>query len=181
MASNKPPDNFIKVLQALQHACQKSAPYLKQVVDTWYMQQKQTQKQCSQPLICSSIKGKPKSNTSCSGCVNWGRAVEAVYYPPPAQIAWRNIDTTLLHGSAIEVCNGFALNLPSGQRPTKVADYDTASILKIMMGFGQFHQFNQPTSKPYETIKKVMYIEVFDQMKPGVSCQSYRKRYDVIG
>ena len=153
MASHKSPDNFIKVLQALQHACQKSTPYVKKVVDAWHAHQKQTQKQCSQPQICSGITGKPKS---CSGCVDWGKAVEAAYYPKPAQIAWRNIDTTLLHNSAIEVCNGFALNLPSGQKPTKLTDYDTASILKIMMGFGPFHQSNQPTSKPYDYIKKVM-------------------------
>ena len=156
----KPPDNFIKVLQALQHVCQKSAPCIKKVVDTWHMQQKQTQTPCSQRQVCSRIKGKPKLNTSCRSCVNWGKAVETVYYPQPPQIAWRNIDITLLHGSAIEVCNGFALNLPSGQRPTKMADYDAASILKIMMGFGQFHQSNQATSnfpQPYQTIQKVTF------------------------
>ena len=166
----KPPDNFFKVLQALQYVCQKSAPCIKKVVDAWHTQQKQTQTPCIQPQVCSGIKGKPKlgskPNASCPSCVNWGNAVEAVHYPQAPQIAWRNIDTTLLHGSVIEVCNGFALNLPSGQRPTKIADYDTASILKIMMGFGQFHHNNHATGnfpQPYQTIQKVSFNSGINQ------------------
>ena len=160
MATNQSsPVNFVKVLQALQHVCEKASPSIYKIVNIWHSYQKLSKKQCSQPQVCSKVKGKPKPNTSCPECVKWGRVIETVHYARAPSITWTNINTSLLHGSAIEVCNGFALNLPSGQRPTQMCDYDTASILKIMMGFGEYHQNNQGTQNypdPYLTIRKVM-------------------------
>ena len=166
------PYNFIRVLQGLQHVCQKAAPSLYGVVNTWHSQQKQTLNQCTctQLLKSSAVKGKPNQGTPCDECVKkLVTYIENVYYPqpPPPQaggkkkkppIAWKNIDSSNLYNSAIQVCNGFALNLPAGQKPTQICDYDTASILKIMMRFGEFHHNDQATTNflhPYEAISKV--------------------------
>ncbi len=164
MATNQSsPVNFVKVLQALQHVCEKASPSIDKIVNIWHSYQKLSKTPCSQPHVCSTIRGKPKPNTSCPECVKWAKDIETIFYPQPPQgqspsIAWKNINSSLLHGSAIEVCNGFALHLPAGQRPTQMCDYDTASILKIMMGFGLYHQNNQGTKNypdPYQTIHKV--------------------------
>ncbi|XP_072018472.1 uncharacterized protein [Amphiura filiformis] len=161
MATKPSPVNFIKVLQALQHVCDKAIPSVDKVINNWHSYQKLSITPCSQPHVCSTVKGKPKPNTSCPGCVKWGRAIEGVYCPQPPFITWKNIDSSLLHGRTVEVCSGFALHLPAGHRPTKISDYDTASILKIMMGFGEYHQNNQATPHypdPYQTIHKVSQI-----------------------
>ena len=163
MATNKPsPVNFVKVLQALQHVCDKAIPSIDKVVNVWHLYQKLSKQPCTQPQVCSKVKGKPKPNTACAECAKWGRAIETVHYARAPSITWTNINSSLLHGSTIEVCNGFALNLPAGQRPTQMCDYDTASILKIMMGFGEYHQHNQGTQNyqaPYQTIRQVIFLD----------------------
>ena len=165
------PDNLIRVLQGLQHVCQKAAASLESVVNTWHSQKKPTLNPCTctQHPICSAVNRKPKLGTFCAECVKWVTCIEPVYYPQPQPqpgkitkkppIAWKNINSSLLYCSAIEVCNGFALNLPAGQKPTQILDYDTASILKIMMGFGEFHHNDQATvnfPSPYQAISQVL-------------------------
>ena len=162
-----PDNNLIRLLQGLQHACQKAAPSLQSAVDKWHSRQKQILKisPCTQPNICCRVTGKPTSETSCAECVKWVTCIETVYYPQPSppnkpHIAWKNIDSSLLYNSTIQVCNGFALNLPSDHKPTQISDYDTASILKIMMGFGEFHHNNQGVPNfrsPHQTILEVRY------------------------
>ena len=105
---------------------------------------------------------KPKQPASCANCVNWGTALEGIYYHsnPLAlkQLTWKNVNSSLMHGSHIEVANAFALNLPGGHRPTQFSDYDTAHIMKIMLGFGEYHKHNAALPnfpQPYETIRKV--------------------------
>ncbi|XP_072022690.1 uncharacterized protein [Amphiura filiformis] len=165
MATSYSQVNYIKVLQALQLVCDKAIPSIDKVINAWHSSQTQSNSNtqpCSQPEVCSTIKGKPKPNaSSCAGCYEWGRALERVYYPKPPFITWRNINSSLLHGSATEVCSGFALTLPPGRRPTQISDYDTASIIKIMLGFGEYHHNNQATQHypdPYQTIRKVSEI-----------------------
>ena len=155
---NTTPDNLIRVLQGLQHFCQKAAPSLQNVVSTWHAHQKQTINPCTNPQICSAVKGKPKAGASCAECVKWVKRIESVYFPQPPFIAWKNVNSSILYNNAIEVCNGFALHLPPGQRPTQISDYDTASILKIMLGFGEYHHQNQATKifkSPYDVVLEV--------------------------
>ena len=157
MSTNiKLPDNFIRVLQALQHVCDKALPSLEGVIQAWHA--KQGTQSCTQPQQCPT-KGKPKPPSSCGNCVQWAIPLETVCFSPPnnkVQVTWKNVNPTLLHSNPIEVANAFALHLP--KRPTKFEDYDTASALKIMLGFGEFHQQNKPTAQfqdPYQIIKKV--------------------------
>ena len=109
-----------------------------------------------------------QTKTSCANCVNWGTALEGIYYHsnPLAlkQLTWKNVNSSLIHGSHIEVANAFALNLPGGQRPTQFSDYDTAHILKIMLGCGEYHKHNAALPnfpQPYETIRKVSVCVAF--------------------
>ena len=156
MATNiQLPDNFIRVLQALQHVNDKALPKLEGVIQAWHA--KQGTQPCTQPLICVVKKGKPnlKHPSSCGNCVQWATHLETVCFSQ-VQVTWRNVNPTLLDSNPIEVANAFALHL--NQRPTKFEDYDTASALKIMLGFGEFHQQNKRTTlfkDPYQIIKKV--------------------------
>ena len=159
MATQTPsPDNLIRVLQGLQYFCQKAAPSLQNVVNKWHAHQIQTINPCTNPQACSAVKGKPKPNASCAECVKWVKRIEGVYFPQPPFIAWKNINSSLLYTSEIEICNGFALHLPPGQRPTQISDYDTASILKLMLGFGEYHHQDQATQSfksPHDVILEV--------------------------
>ena len=153
-------DNFIRVLQAILHVCQLAAGSVKKCVSTWHSDQIRNNhlKRCTQPHVCSKVKGKPKNNTSCKECTDSAQAIVDVHYPSSPNIVWKNIDSSLLYDNAIEVCNGFALHLPPGDRPTQIDDYDTASILKIMCGFSEYHNNNTCTASnfyPCTTIGEV--------------------------
>ena len=160
------PDNFIRVLRGIYHVCQKAADSLQRCVSSWHLSQTQTNHLncCTQPSICSKVRRKPKNSTSCTECTEWVQPIEDVFYPQPTppqkpNIVWTNIDSSLLYSSAIEVCNGFALKLPPGKtRPTQIVEYDPASILKIMLGFSEYHNNNTATlnfKDPHTTIQKV--------------------------
>ena len=158
-------DNLVRVLRALQHVCLKAAPSIDYTIRKWHAKQifSSNLQPCRQPAKCLT-KGKPKPSSSCQNCVQWGSALESAYYPQPTSgkpppIAWKNVNPTLLCNSYIEVANGFALHLPAGQQPTRVEEYDTASILKVIIGFGECHQNNRPTPNcpnPVDVISKVI-------------------------
>ena len=159
------PGNFMLAIKAIQYVCSEAVTSVEKVVKTWHTYQKNLGLQaCTQSGVCATKKGKPKQPASCFNCANWGTALEGVYYMyhsnPQAlkQLTWKNVNSSLIHGSHIEVANAFALNLPGGQRPTQFSDYDTAHILKIMLGFGRYHGQNACLPNfplPYETIQKV--------------------------
>ena len=161
-------DNLVRVLQALHHVCLKAAPSIDYTIRKWHAKQifSSNLQPCTQPAKCIT-KGKPKPPpSSCQNCVQWGSALERAYYPQPTSgkpppIAWKNVNPTRLCNSYIEVANGFALHLPAGQQPTRMEEYDTASILKVMQRFGDCHLNNGPTPNypnPVDVISKVLYF-----------------------
>ena len=167
MASATQPSsgNFVLAIKAIQYVCSEAVTSVERVVKAWHTYQRNLGLQaCTQPSVCTTKKGKPKQGASCFNCANWGTALEGVYYHNNPlvlnkQLTWKNVNSSLMHGSHIEVANAFALNLPGGQRPTQFSDYDTAHILKIMLGFGEYHRHNAilvPSFPlPYNTIQKV--------------------------
>ncbi|XP_072014252.1 uncharacterized protein [Amphiura filiformis] len=160
---NQPPTNFLKVCQVLHYICKETAPELESAIRSWHARQIQTGLlQCAggmQAQPCPT-KCKPKAKqNSCQNCIQWGSALEKVAFK--SAVAWRNVDTSHLYTNPLEAANAFALHLPPGQSQTKIEDYDPASILKIMLGFGEFHQMNHGTGRypdPYATINKVAVI-----------------------
>ena len=75
-------------------------------------------------------------------------------YPPNSSgsLPWQNINPTLLHVDPIEAAKIFVLRLQPGAVYTNVGDFDSASLLMIMMKFQNFHQGDQVK---YDAIKKV--------------------------
>ena len=152
-------DNYVKTLECLNHVCLKATPCIQAAVKTWHTNQKTNTtdalQPCLQPATCSKIKGKPSTGKgSCAKCIQWGNTVQSMYYPPHGNIGigWQNVDSALFYDSEIEVAKAFALRLPQGAHPAVFADFDVASTMKIMMGFGEFHQHTQGH---YEVIHKV--------------------------
>ena len=111
---------------------------------------------CIKPNCATT--GKPKPSTSCPNCVAWGNALLAAEYTNPSQgigtsIAWSNINPTLLSKDPVEVAKAFVLRLPKGEPPPKSFDeFDTASLLMIMMKFNDFHHGD---SNNFNSIKQV--------------------------
>ena len=166
MASSTQPSsgNFVLAIKAIQYVCSEAVTSVERVVKAWHTYQKNLGLQpCTQLGVCMTKKGKPKQPASCFNCANWGTALEGVYYHnnPQAlkQLTWKNVNSPLIHDSHTEVANAFALTLPGGHKPTQFSEYDTAHILEIMLGFGEYHRHNsslQSFSQPYETILKVI-------------------------
>ena len=91
---------------------------------------------------------------SCTACNAWGNALEASVYPPNSSgsLPWQNINPTQLHADPIEAAKIFVLRLQPGAVYTDVGDFDSASLLMIMMKFKDFHLGDQ---LKYNAIKKV--------------------------
>ncbi|XP_072052004.1 uncharacterized protein [Amphiura filiformis] len=164
MAQPAPPTNFFKLCQVLHYVCKETAPEVEAAIRSWHSNQIQgghllqcvgAAAGCRQSQSC-----KPKRQlSSCSNCILCGSTLEkAAYKSPKSVIAWKNVNAHHLYTNPIEIAKAFALHLPSGQIPTKIEHLDPASILKIMLGFGEFHRRNHGTSNcpdPYGTIQKV--------------------------
>ena len=79
-----------------------------------------------------------------------------MYTPPPNKTPnlpqWANVNPTILHRDPVEVAKAFVLRLPQGQSYGSIGDFDSASVLMIMMRFEQFHHGDHAK---YGLIKKV--------------------------
>ena len=145
--------NFTKVFQALQYVSLEVAPILWDVIKKWHKVQISGIQRCIQPTVCpKNVKPRSKGTRtlSCENCVKWGSALEKVHCrlaDKSSDIEWKNVDPTRLYDDPIEVCNAFAIFRPKHeQRPQRVQDYDIASVLKIIRGFGEFHQHQNSVS-----------------------------------
>ena len=153
MASNES-DNYVRCHQAVQLACASFAPCIQRLLETWHKNLQQTLPPCTTPQTCPT-KGKPKTGRrSCAACVAWGNAIEAAVYPPSSSgsLPWQNINSKQLHANPIEAAKIFVLRLQPGAVYTDVGDFDSASLLMIMMKFQDFHQGDQVK---FDAIKKV--------------------------
>ena len=154
-------DAFIRCHEAIHVVCSSAVPCIETVIQNWHTQHKQTTGACTNPKQCPS-KGKPKPlprpQQSCQACLDWGSALEAVEYTDQTHgivtsLAWTNINPTVLFQDPVEVAKAFGIKLPKGEPPPTTFDgFDTASLLLIMMKFGEFHQHDH---NRYLKIKKV--------------------------
>ena len=145
--------NIEKCQQAIASVCKKAVPSIKKCIRDWQQRQRPTLGNCTGAGTCPTTGGRPRSSRgSCASCVNWGKAVEAELYPPGGQIQWSNVDPTLFSIDPFEVAKAFVLRLKTGKTYSTFGDFDSASLLMIMMGFKEFHQSDQAS---YTIIKKV--------------------------
>ncbi len=167
--------NYVKCLKALQTLCLEGVlPCVEDAVHKWHTDAKKKLQPCSKSPKCTFVSNVNKHRKSgrdcpwfpksCNNCVSWGHEIESVYWPvwvvspgpscrgPP--IIWKNIIPSELHNSQIEVAKGFAVGLSEETRGNYEAygDFDPASLLKIMMHFGECHKRN---TAAYEVIKRV--------------------------
>ena len=162
-------DAFIRCHEAIHVVCSTAVPCIRSVIEKWHLQRKQTTGACTSPQQCPS-RGKPKPlsrpQPSCQACLDWGSALETVEYADQTHgivtsLAWTNIDPTLFFNDPVEVAKAFGIRLPKGEPPPKTFDeFDTASLLLIMMKFGEFHQHDHSS---YLIIKKVS-IQYFKEI-----------------
>ena len=157
MAGSTEHDRYLKTLEGLNYVCLQAVPCIQSTVQNWHAHQKTTNG--LQPCLSASCptKGKPtRAKGACPNCILWGTAIESVYFPPTGKtgIQWQNLNPRLLGHDAIEVSKAFVLRLPHGANPKTFTDYDPASVLKIMMGFGEFHNH---TKGHYDVISKVSF------------------------
>ncbi|XP_072049090.1 uncharacterized protein [Amphiura filiformis] len=177
MADQEHFENFVKCVKALQTVCRESVlPCVEQTVRQWHWNAKNVKKlkPCGKsPMKCTYVKDSNKHRKtakdcawfpkSCANCITWGTEVECAYWPqwiispincrgPP--IMWTNIKPCQLHEDPIEIAKCFAVRLYTETKInyTEFADFDAASLLKIMMHFGDCHKSNPRT---YDAIKEV--------------------------
>ncbi|XP_072019714.1 uncharacterized protein [Amphiura filiformis] len=96
----------------------------------------------------------------CQNCIQWCHAIESLFwnngYPKKdARVTWRNINPSRLFHDYVELAKAFAVSLPPGQSPTSFGDFDPASMLKVMMKFGECH-LNNPAN--HDVINKVYQV-----------------------
>ena len=150
--------NFVRLHRAIQLVCDKALPCITDTLTKWHSNQLQVLHPCASPHQCP-VTGKPKPGKSCQGCVDWGNALQTVYYPPiqpnVQNIQWSNVNPSLFHQDPVEVAKAFVLRLPSGKSYKSVGDFDAASLLMIMMRFGEFHGGNRSV---FDKIKEVSIV-----------------------
>ena len=150
-------DAFIRCHEAVHVICSSALPCIRATFQQWYTQMQRTLGQCTSPLHCASIRGKPKlgpipgpggtpQSQSCPTCVAWGKAILDIEYTNPlkgvtSSIAWNNVNPTLLSRDPVEAAKAFVLRLPRDlPSPKTFEEFDTAGLLMIMMKFKRFHQ-----------------------------------------
>ena len=157
-------DGYIRCCKALHLVTHQAIPCVEDVLIKWHTDQKRILLACtrprprppSNPETCSD-KGKPKPQTSCANCVAWGKEVEKAYYPQSAKerIQWSNVNPACFHRSHVAIAEAFVLRLQRDKQYKKIAHFDSASLLMIMMRFEEFHRGDVAK---FDVIKKVNYI-----------------------
>ncbi|XP_072016974.1 uncharacterized protein [Amphiura filiformis] len=144
--------NYQRCQQAVQLVCSKAVPCIKNTLQIWHNRIKETLLPCTTPQVCSKVIGKPKLQKSCNACIDWGKALECAVYRPSStgSLPWSNVDSTQLYAHPIEAAKIFVLRLQQGV--VDVDDFDSTSLIMIMMKFSEFHQGDMAK---YDTIKKV--------------------------
>ena len=152
-------DGYIRCCKALHLVVHQSIPCVDDIIRNWHTAQglpscgRPRPRPPTNPTTCKD-NGKPKVSSSCPNCVAWAQAVENTYYPQAAKgnIQWSNINPLCLPTSHVEVAKAFVLRLPRDKQVLNVEDFDSASLLKIMMNFVVFHGGD---SSKFDIIKKV--------------------------
>ena len=132
-------NNYVKVCEAVQVLCSVSLPTIRACVEAWHQSHQSMMHACQTPSNCPSYKKPTTKSGACQACIDWGNALESEYYPPGKDIQWRNVDATLLHKDPVEAAKGFVFIIPDKQNCTEFDDLDIGGVLKLMMGFANYH------------------------------------------
>ena len=133
--------------------CYLSLPTIQMCVEKWHQNHQPIMQGCQTPNKCPAFKPPSPKSGSCQACISWGKAVESKCFPLGKPIQWKNVNATLLHKDPVEVAKGFVFIIPDGQNCTDFGDFDIGGILKLMMGFVDYHGGDQVC---YDKMKKVL-------------------------
>ena len=148
-------DDYYRFYKALHLVVHAAIPCVEHCLQDWHQRQKAVLSPCTNPGICPP-KRKPKQPVSCQSCVNWGVAIEAALYKQ-AMITWRNVTSSNLYSSHVEVAKAFIWLLPSNSRISRIEDLDSVNLLKIMLNFEHFHAGDFAT---YDCILRVSSVTI---------------------
>ncbi|XP_072019588.1 uncharacterized protein [Amphiura filiformis] len=173
---------YVQCHEAIQVVCDQAVlPCAENVIKDWHTtrqiilhcvsnQNVITLQPCLRPTQCSTrITDNKRRRQSddcpvypplCKKCSQWCHAIETLFwtngYPKKdARVTWRNINPSRLFHDYVEVAKAFAVSLPPGQSSTCFGDFDPASILKVMMKFGECHLNNLAN---HDVINKVYQV-----------------------
>ncbi|XP_072046200.1 uncharacterized protein [Amphiura filiformis] len=185
---------YVQCHEAIQVVCDQAVlPCAENVIKDWHTTKqiilhttnlKVTLQPCLRPTQCSTrITDNKRRRQShdcpvypppCKNCSQWCHAIETLFwtnrYPKKdARVTWRNINPSRLFHDYVEFAKAFAVSLPPGQSPTCFGDFDPASILKVMMKFGECH-LNNPANhdvinKVYQARNNLCHKRIADNLK----------------
>ncbi|XP_072015116.1 uncharacterized protein [Amphiura filiformis] len=178
-------ENYVKVCEAIQVLCSLCIPTVQECVEQWHQAQQQQMLPCLATAKCLPNKKPTTKSGACKPCIDWANAVESVCYPPcpPGKgVQWRNVNATLFHKDPVEVAKGFLFILPHGQSCTNFGDFDIGGILKLMMGFREFHNGDKACFDKMQKVVNIRnslsHMSVNDNM--GISDKQVGLRFDDI-
>ncbi|XP_072044865.1 uncharacterized protein [Amphiura filiformis] len=132
-------ENYVKACEAIQALCFISLPTVEASVERWHQIQQQQMQPCLGTAQCLPNKKPTPKSGACKPCIDWANAVQSTFYPHGKGVQWRNVNAALFHKDPVEVAKGFVFIIPPGQNCTTFGDFDIGGILKLMMGFADYH------------------------------------------
>ena len=157
-------DNFIRCHEGLQLVCSAALPCVQAVIEAWHWKNQQNLKPCQTPNVCPSYKKPTSKHGACQCCIDWGVAVESVYYDPSkggGSLVWKNVSATKFHSDPVEVAKAFVFQLSSFGKREKFSDFDSGSILKLMISFEQFHHGDVSIIEAVEKVSDFFFLFLF--------------------
>ena len=134
--------------------CYISVPTIQDCVENWHQNYQPQMQACKTPSKCPAYRPPSTKSGSCTACIGWRNVLESECYPLGKPIQWRNVNPTLLHKDPVEVAKGFVFISPDAQNCRDFSDFDIGGILKLKMGFADYHGGDQIC---HDKIKKVLY------------------------
>ncbi|XP_072047932.1 uncharacterized protein [Amphiura filiformis] len=153
-------DYFAQCMQGF-HLVGKDAvlPCVENVITKWHAEKKATLQPCQMSPKCTNYAAEDPPN--CQNCSNWTLAIRSAVWLPEGQLKlnpqrlqlqFGNVDLFRMHDDPLEVAKVFALRLPPGHSIKSFSDLDLASLLQILMRFGECHI---KSMENYSIFKKV--------------------------
>ena len=146
-------NNFVKCHAAVQCVTNAAVSGLQNALQTWHEPLRDNLSCCSTPKQCPSNKKPTAKNKYCKECIQWGDEIEAACFPKSWEVSWKNMTPSNLMKDPIEIAKVFVFQSTDGQESNKqLKDFDSGSLLKIMMHFKNFHDGNMDV---YNALKQV--------------------------
>ncbi|XP_072047935.1 uncharacterized protein [Amphiura filiformis] len=144
-------DYFQQCLHGYQLVCAEAVlPCVENTINKWHAEKKATLQPCQMSPKCVYP-------PTCQACIDWILEIKSARWLSGGvspQLTWSNIEPSRIHDDPVEVAKAFCFRLPSASlKLTKsFRDFDSASLLQILMRFGECHKCNVEN---YSIIKKV--------------------------